>query len=147
MVKASQRYDGWAPAMTGRTSGFVAHLLSHLQGLGIPTDSLHMYHCIIHQESLCARVLTFDNVMKFVFNSVNFIRSRGPNHRQFGSFLEGIEAEYRDIPDHTDVRWLSRGKVLKRFVELRTEICDSLLRKAKTRLCLLTSSGWQTWHF
>jgi len=29
-----------APAMTGRTSGFIAHLRSHLQGLGIPTVSI-----------------------------------------------------------------------------------------------------------
>jgi len=65
---ASVTTDG-APAMTGKASGFVAHLLSHLQGLGIPTDSVHLYHCLIHQEALCARILKFDNVMKFVFTA------------------------------------------------------------------------------
>ena len=109
--------DG-APAMTGKELGLVAHLRSHLRDLGIPTDTIHAYHCIIHQESLCTRVINFDNVMKFVFKSVNFIRAKGLNHRQFRSFLENIESDYRDIPYHTDVRWLSRGKVLTRFVEL-----------------------------
>ena len=82
--------------------------------------------------------------MKFVFNSVNFIRSRGLNHRQCRSFLEGIEAEYRDISYHTDVRWLSRGKVLKRFerfVELRTEICEFLTEKGKDT-AVFTDKQW-----
>ena len=35
---ASVTTDG-APAMIGRASGFVAHLRSHIQGLGIPTVS------------------------------------------------------------------------------------------------------------
>ena len=137
---ASVTTDG-APAMTGKASGFVAHLLSHLQGLGIPTDSVHLYHCLIHQEALCARILKFDNVMKFVFTSVNFIRARGLNHGQFRSFLEDIEAEYRDIPYHTDVRWLSRGKVLKRFVELRKEICEFLTDKGKDT-ALFSDKQW-----
>lgn len=75
--------------------------------------------------------MKFDNIMKYVFNAVNFIRSRGLNHRQFKSFLEESQADYQDVPYHTDVRWLSRGKVLKRFVELRSEICTFLNDKGK----------------
>ena len=69
--------------------------------------------------------------MKFVFNAVNFIHSRALNHRQFKSFLEESQADYQDVPNHTDVRWLSRGKVLKRFVELRSEICTFPDEKGK----------------
>ena len=53
--------------------------------------------------------------MPVFVKSVNFIRSRGLNHRQFQSFFESIEDEYRYILYYTDVRWLSRGAVLKRF--------------------------------
>ncbi|KII75034.1 hypothetical protein RF11_15823 [Thelohanellus kitauei] len=66
-------------------------------GLEISTEGICIYNCIIHQESLWTRALKFDHTMKYVFKSVNFIRSRGLNHREFKSFLEDIEAYYRDI--------------------------------------------------
>lgn len=112
--------DG-APAMIGGTNGFIGHLKRHLISLG-HTHSLFEHHCIIHQEALCAKTLKFKHVMDFVFKSVNFIRSRGLKHRQFKAFLEENDAEYGDVLYHTDVRWLSRGSVLKRFVALSNEI-------------------------
>ena len=39
-------------------------------------------------------------------------------HRQFKDFLIEIEAEYDDLLLHAEVRWLSRGKVLNKFVTL-----------------------------
>ncbi|XP_033606840.1 general transcription factor II-I repeat domain-containing protein 2-like [Cryptotermes secundus] len=38
-----------------------------------------------------------------VVSTVNFIRSRGLNHRQFRDFLSEVEAEYPDLPYHTAV--------------------------------------------
>lgn len=60
--------------------------------------------------------------MSVVVKCINFIRSRGLQHRQFRAFLEDIEAAYGDVLYFTEVRWLSRGSVLKRFFELREEI-------------------------
>ena len=54
--------------------------------------------------------------MSVIVKSVNFIRSRGLHHRQFESSLESIRAEYRGILYYTEVRWLSRGSILKRFL-------------------------------
>uniref|UniRef100_A0A8D8QN91 General transcription factor II-I repeat domain-containing protein 2A n=1 Tax=Cacopsylla melanoneura TaxID=428564 RepID=A0A8D8QN91_9HEMI len=67
--------------------------------------------------------------MSDVIKIVNFIRSRGLNHRQFQAFLEEISAEYDDVPYFSQVRWLSAGRVLKRFYELRKEIEQFLLSK------------------
>ena len=64
--------------------------------------------------------LKMDHVMCVVIGTVNFIRARGLNHRQFNAFL--LENDiHHGLPCHTDVRWLSRGTVLKHFYKLRRD--------------------------
>jgi hypothetical protein len=111
--------DG-APAMTGNTKGVVAKIKEKCKEYG--NSYLEHFHCIIHQEALCSKVLNIGHVLKKVTNIVNFIRARGLNHRQFASFLGDLENEYIDLPYYTEVRWLSSHKVLKRFFELLDEI-------------------------
>ena len=81
-------------------------------------------HCIIHQQALCSKCLTFDNVMSVVVKCINQIRSKGLKHRMFRAFLDEMQSEYGDLLYFTDVRWLSRGSALKRFYELRAEVKD-----------------------
>ena len=69
-------------------------------------------------------------VMNLEVKTVNLIRSRGLNHRQFKSFLVDMDSKYGELLYHTEVRWLSREKVLKRFFAPRNEIA-SYLRKPK----------------
>ena len=110
--------DG-APQMVGRKVGVATKLKEKL--LAMNSDhQIHSVHCIIHREVLCSKTLKMDHVMDVVIKTVNFIRARGLNHRQFNSLLEEIHTN--GLPYHTDVRWLSRGVVLKRFYELRSEI-------------------------
>src|SRR5690606_13058418 len=51
------------------------------------------------------------------------------NRRQFREFLEEIEESYGELLLHTDVRWLSRGKVLVRFWALRPAVIQFLREK------------------
>ncbi|XP_023808973.1 general transcription factor II-I repeat domain-containing protein 2B-like [Oryzias latipes] len=92
---------------------------------------LTVYHCIIHQEALCGKALKMDHIMNTVTQIVNFIEAKGLNHRQFKSFLGELGADHSDMPHHTEVRWLSRGKVAKRCFELREEICLFMESKGK----------------
>jgi hypothetical protein len=69
--------------------------------------------------------------MNIVVSTVNFIRRCALDHRQFQQFLLEIEANYGDVLYHTEIRWLNRGKLLKRFFELRHEIEIFLTEKQK----------------
>uniref|UniRef100_A0A8C3SKW3 SPIN-DOC-like zinc-finger domain-containing protein n=1 Tax=Chelydra serpentina TaxID=8475 RepID=A0A8C3SKW3_CHESE len=109
------RTDG-APAMCGKKVGAVTFLEEFIG------RQITKYHCIIHQQVLCSKVLKFEHVMSVVVSIVNCIRSRGLKHRTFRAFLEGVDVECSDLIYHTDVRWLSRGRVLQRFVALKEEV-------------------------
>ena len=82
----------------------------------LPGKEVIFFHCIIHQEIICKRVLKLKHVISVVTNVVNFIRERALNHKQFVRFLKEIECDFTDIFYNTDIRWLSLAKVLKRFI-------------------------------
>ena len=50
--------------------------------------------------------------------TVNFIMAHALHHLQFRSLVEEFHGEYSDLATHADVKWLSRGKVQDRFMEL-----------------------------
>ncbi|GFS39833.1 general transcription factor II-I repeat domain-containing protein 2B [Trichonephila inaurata madagascariensis] len=89
--------------------------------------------------SLCGKCLNVSEVLKPVISVVNFIRSTGLNHRQFREFIEEIGEN--DLPYHTAVRWLSCGKVLKRFFELLAEI-EFFLNEKQCPFADLENSEW-----
>ena len=88
------------------------------------------FHCIIHQQALCGKVLNWRHVMSVVSN-VNFIKNHALNHRQFQTFLADLDCDNGDLMYHNEVRWLSIGKVLRRFFQLRKEINEFLKEKGK----------------
>ncbi len=124
---ASVCTDG-APSMRGKEKGLVGLMKKREE---IP--NFIRFHCIIHQESLVSKLRnkTFQNVMQTVVCVVNFIISRALNHRQFRQLIEDYDTEYSDLLMHSEVRWLSRGKVLERFLSLLPEICTFLDSKGK----------------
>jgi hypothetical protein len=79
-----------APSMVGKNEGLVALIKNEISICG--ALQLMQYHCIIHQENLCAKSVSFQTIMKDV-KIVNFFRSRALNHREFKNFLSEIDAK------------------------------------------------------
>jgi len=108
--------DG-APAMLGNKSGFCA-LVKRL------APHVTVTHCVLHRHALASKSLpeNFKNIMANVVSAVNFIRSRALNHRLFRALCNEMGSEHEVLLYHTEVRWLSRGRVFTRVYELRKEI-------------------------
>jgi hypothetical protein len=115
--------------MSGHNKGVVGRVNSKLLESG--SEVPYTFHCIVHQEALCCKVLSWKEIMDTVISAINFIRKNGLTHRQFKKFLEDVEAEYGDVMYYCEVRWLSRGAVLQRFFYLKKEICNFMEMKGK----------------
>ncbi|XP_061092579.1 protein FAM200A-like [Conger conger] len=63
--------DG-APAMCSEKSGLVGRMRVKMQEENC-TGELKVYHCIIHKETLCGKVLKMEHLMSTVTQTVNFI--------------------------------------------------------------------------
>ena len=128
--------DG-AAAMTGRKSGLVAQI-KRLSPQATAT------HCMIHRESLAAKGM--DENLAEVFSDcvkvVNFIKSRPLNHRLFENLCSEMGSEHKHLLLHTEVRWLSRGRVVQRVFELRDELLLFLYEHNNTLAQFLTDETW-----
>ena len=102
--------DG-ARAMSETGVGFVGLLKTALKEKNI-SDNIAIFHCIIHQQDLCAKFLKFKHVMGPVIKAVNFIRARGLNHMQFQKFLDDLDIEHQDLAYFSEVRWLRKDSML-----------------------------------
>ena len=93
--------DG-TPAMVGSKVGFVSKINKELS-IYKEKRSIIAFHCINHQQNLCAKSIKFANVMSIVVSCVNFVKSRALNHHQFKEFLEDIDAEYGTVAYYYEV--------------------------------------------
>ncbi|XP_069077106.1 general transcription factor II-I repeat domain-containing protein 2-like [Pleurodeles waltl] len=127
--------DG-SPAMTEHHSGFIANCKADPD-----FPPLLNYHCIIHQQEVCAKVMGFDHVMTPVVKIINSIWAKAKQHRSFKLFVEEISAEYGDFLLHTRIRWLSRGRVLRRFLSLLPEV-KAFMESRNEDVTQLSSTEW-----
>ncbi|CAI5669799.1 unnamed protein product [Oreochromis niloticus] len=99
--------DG-APSVIGKKAGVVKKFRDKVQSANGGRDFL-TFPCILHQEALCCKSLKMDNIVKVVIQTVNFIRSRSLNHRQFDSLLREKDHIY-GLPYHTEADLDQQGK-------------------------------------
>ncbi|KFD45962.1 hypothetical protein M513_13169 [Trichuris suis] len=104
--------DG-AACMVGRYRGFIAYLKK-------PVPTVFTVHCIIHREHLVSKNLggRLQQTLSHVIQVVNFIKSSPHQDLLFHQLCEENGEEFRNLLMHTEVRWLSKGNCLQRFVTL-----------------------------
>nr|XP_055055877.1 zinc finger BED domain-containing protein 5-like [Misgurnus anguillicaudatus] len=128
--------DG-AAAMTGHKNGVVARIQA-------VNPKIVATHCMLHREALASKSMAPDlhNVLEAVVTAVNFVKSRPLKSRLFAKLCTEMGAAHDRLLFHSEVRWLSRGKVLERVFKLRHELQD-FLKQHKPDLALLFSD--QQW--
>ena len=123
------------PAVCGKHTGAVSLIQEVIE------RRIITHHCIIHHQALCDKICKFDHVMSVVALVVIYLRARALKHRTFRGYLEKAHAEYKDLVYHTEVRGLSRGRVLQRFVALKEKVLPFLKNEPK-KFEELESESW-----
>lgn len=129
--------DG-VPSMTGNMKGFVTMAK-------IKNPLIIMTHCFIHREALMTKMLgsEFNSVLSNSVRMVNYIKGNTLKSRIFADICESMDADFTNLLYHTEVRWLSRGKVLLRLYELKEELLLFFMEEENNEFtCYLEDHDW-----
>jgi hypothetical protein len=79
---------------------------------------------MIHREVLVSKSvpIALSETLSKVVNVVNLIKANPLKSRIFTELCDAMNADHKCLLFHTDVRWLSKGKVLNRVVALKSEV-------------------------
>jgi hypothetical protein len=98
---------------------FVCHVFLFYKVL---TKTAIFVFCLPHHENLRATSVNITSVVAVAENLLNCVRSEWRNLRHFKQFLRDVDTENGDELYYIEVRWLVRGRVLKRAYNLRLEM-------------------------
>ncbi|GFU31809.1 SCAN domain-containing protein 3 [Nephila pilipes] len=124
-----------APNMMGKKNGC-------LKLMKDANPEMIIVHCVIHKEILVAQIISpvLNEVLYAVIKFVHTIKASAKCERLFKLFCEEQNEDHVRLLLHTEVRWLSRGNCLKRFMQLFDAISVFLREKLKMKY-LLTIDG------
>lgn len=107
-------------------------------------QEVHWNHCVIHREALASKNISpvLHDVLNDSIKVINFIKSRPLNARLFHRLCEDMGAEHTQLLLHTEVRWLSRGRILNRLLELRPEVHTFLSEQRSPYATLFEDKDW-----
>lgn len=127
----------WSPSYVWK----IDRLVSRVQKVAPYCKSTH---CAIHRETLASKNMPYQlsSVLKCAVKVINFIKARALNSRLFKLLCEEMGGQFNTLLFHTEVRWLSRGKILNRLFELRSEVHLFLIEKDDDMKNLFNNEKW-----
>uniref|UniRef100_A0A5S6QEN2 DUF4371 domain-containing protein n=1 Tax=Trichuris muris TaxID=70415 RepID=A0A5S6QEN2_TRIMR len=104
---------GGAASMVGRYRGLISYLKTVV-------PSVFTIHGVVHREHLVSKklALRLNHSLSLVIQVINFITSHALQNRLFCQVCEENGEDFDTLLLHTEVRWLSKGNCLQRFVAL-----------------------------
>lgn len=101
-------------------------------------------HCMIHWQTLASKNMprSLKSVLESAVKVVNLIKIRHLNSRLFTVLFNEMCSTHNSFLLHTEIRWLLRGKVLKRLIELRLEILLLLTDNDEEKSKLFCDDEW-----
>ena len=81
-------------------------------------------YCVLHCYDFASTTLpeVFKEVLSTAVKAVNFICGRALQHPLLKAFCEEVGKNYSALLLHTEVRWLSKGRLFNRVMELSQEM-------------------------
>lgn len=99
-------------------------------------EASYIHVGVIHRQALAAKTLPskIKNVLEICIKVVNTIKSSAFNSRLFKILCFELSVQHSVLLFHTEVRWLSKGNMLDRLYELKSEVEIMLLQLGKDYL-------------
>ena len=104
-------------------------------------------HCCLHREVLFSKITQneLNEVLSQVIEMVNVIKARPMKSRVFELLFKDIDSPYVRLLLHTEIGWLSKGKVLSRVFELQKELLIFFENEKLDRFCkCLKNEVWMS---
>ena len=96
-------------------------------------------HCFLYREALMAKALgdKLREVLNQAIELVNYIKTSPVKSHLFEQLCSNMDSQHRRLLLHTEVRWLSKGKVLNCVYELRQELLKFFEEMKQNHFCEL----------
>ena len=98
---------------------------------GAARNDITWKHCFIHREALAAKGIpdNLKGVLNDVVKAINIMKGSALSGQLSKFLCLEMEADHSHLLYHTEVRWVSRGRILTKVYELRMKINIILLEK------------------
>ena len=128
--------DG-AAAMVGCYKRFDSRIREKQRGIIVT-------HCFFHREMLVVKTLSADlaSTLNTVVSIVDFVKTKPLKSCMFAILCEEMGAGHTNLLLHTEIRWLSRGKVLACVYVLINELIVFLTNEQRNEAKLVANDDW-----